>query len=138
MRRLRGNDEVGACLAEAARFRRRDAVRDTGVRLGVVDLLFARIGRDDAREAFAEENRELSRAAAAIERELRAPRRVGEEIDECPRIGRAVGGVFGRAGREMVLEGGHPATASAQGCQGSTAPSASPFRRRTALAMVKL
>jgi hypothetical protein len=82
MRRLRGNDEVGACVAEAARFRRRDPVGDTGVRLGVLDLLFARIGRDDAREALAQENRELAGTAAAIERELRARRRIGEEIDE--------------------------------------------------------
>ena len=138
MRRLRGNDEVGACVAEAARFRRRDPVRDTGVRLRVLDLLFARVGRDDAREALAQENRELAGTAAAIERELRVRRGIGEEIDERARIGRPVGGVFGRAGREMVLEGAHPATASAQGCQGSTAPSAAPFRRRTALAMVKL
>ena len=97
MRRLRGDDEIRRRIRQAAPFRRRDAIRHPLARLGVLDLLGARVRGDDALEAIGQQNRELPRAAAAIEGEVRGGADRREIIDKLRRVRRPVGGIIGGA-----------------------------------------
>jgi hypothetical protein len=86
MRRLRRDHQVGAMVGQAAALRRRHLVGDLGMLGRGRDLRRARVGRDHAREARGQQQRELARAAAAIERELVARGAVGQQVRQRRRI----------------------------------------------------
>jgi len=66
VQRLRCRHEIDRGLGQGERLGARDRVFDSAVSDGALDLLFARIGGDDARKMFAQSDRSLSIAGATV------------------------------------------------------------------------
>src|SRR5215204_1910891 len=77
------------------------------MRLGVLDLLGARVRGDDLLEAPRQKDSTLPRAAAAVEGARCGGAKVGQIVHKLRRIARPVGGVIGGPAGEVVLEMGH-------------------------------
>src|SRR5215207_770688 len=77
------------------------------MRLGVLDLLGARVRGDDLLEAPRQKDSKLPRAATAVEGARCGRAKVGQIVHKLRRVARPVDGVIGGAAGEVVLEMGH-------------------------------